>query len=547
MSARTVTAVVTGAAAAALLAAVATVGDQWVQEWTGAEQRAVAAGTRTVAVPPGEETLVCPAPASLPEGADVGDSQFEAAPVRTATTLDAAVLGAAGTGDDVRPPRTTGLGGGRAAALDDQGGDAAAARAEADGVRTLRATPVAGQTFLAAGTLASLTTQGDLRGLAAGECAVPGTSHWLVGGSTAVGATSTLVVQNPSDRPATITLDVYGPGGSVALGGGGTFTVGAHEQVTTRMESVAPEQDRLAVHVSSAGARVTASLQSQAIDGLLPVGVDLVGAGVAPRRALTVAGVVSRGEELDDKHAPRLRLLAPGDGDGTARISVYGPEGRVVLRGASTVELEAGTVTDVPLGGLPAGTYAVAVDADVPVTGAARFDRPGALPEDSVVSGTPYDVAWAHAQPAPSAGAEGAALGMVALPGDARAEVSLAGVPDERDPDVDPRGTATVTVRAYDARGAEVASRDVEVAAGATTGLPVADLTGGDGEVPVAVRVDRADDGSGQGSGQGVVWGVVLTADDGTAEGGTLVSVLAPTPATAAAGDVAVRGIDAGR
>jgi hypothetical protein len=144
------------------------------------------------------------------------------------------------------------------------------------------------------------------------------------------------------------------------------------------------------------------------------------------------------------KTAPLLRLLAPG-AEGQARISVYGPDGRVVLRGASTVDLEADAVTDVPLGGLPAGTYAVVVDADVPVTGAARYERAGTQPDDSVVTGTPYDVAWSRAQAAPAASSGRAPLGMVALPGGTRPEVTLAGVPGTRDPDAHPAGAAPVT------------------------------------------------------------------------------------------------------
>src|ERR671920_570155 len=88
--------------------------------------------------------------------------------------------------------------------------------------RVLHAQPSAAAPFRAAGVLASRTTTGDLRGLTAGRCVVPATSHWLVGGGTQVGATALLTVQNPSPRPATVALEVFGPGGPVALGGKGS-------------------------------------------------------------------------------------------------------------------------------------------------------------------------------------------------------------------------------------------------------------------------------------------------------------------------------------
>ncbi|MCK9794984.1 DUF5719 family protein [Isoptericola sp. 4D.3] len=529
---RAAVAAVTGVAAVAALAAVAVLGDQWAQSWTGAEQRAVAAGTRTVGVQPADATLVCPTPVALPKGADVGDAQFDATPVPTVSGLGALVLGGAEDG-----ARTTALDGKDEAPLD-TGDDAAAQQGDVDGTRVLRATPVPGEPFRAAGLLASVTAAGDLRGLGAGACGVPSTSQWLVGGGTEVGATATLTVQNPSERPATVALDVFGPGGPVALGGSGTFTVAPHAQVTTRLESVAPEQDRLAVHVRASGARVTASLQTQAIDGLLPAGVDVLTAGAAPREAVAVGGVVSRGEAVDDPHAPRLRLLAPGEGGGAARVSVYGPSGPVVLRGADEVELEPGVVTDVPLGGLPAGGYTVVVDADVPVVAAARFDQPGEQPEDSVVGGTPYDVAWAAGQAVAGSGAAGPA-GQVGVPGGVRTALTLAAVPRTRDPDADPAGAAPVTLRAYDASGAEIGSRELDLAAGTTTSVPLSDVVA-DGTVPAGVSVDRGD-------GEGVVvsWAAVLRADDGTAAAGTLVASVAPTAAVTTPGAVEVRTVDA--
>ncbi|MFE7407456.1 DUF5719 family protein [Isoptericola sp. NPDC057559] len=532
---RATTAAVTGLAAVAALAAVAVLGDQWAQSWTGAEQRAVAAGTRTVGVQPADVTLVCPPPVALPKGADVGDSQFDATPVPTTSRLGAVVLGGAEEG-----VRTTGLDGRSADPL--AVGDAGAAQqADVTGTRVLRATPVADEPFRAAGTTASVTTQGDLRGLGAGSCAAPSTSLWLVGGGTEVGQTATLTVQNPSERPATVALDVYGPNGPVALGGSGTFTVAPHDQVTTRLESAAPEQDRLAVNVRASGARVTAALQTQAIDGLLPAGVDLLTPGATPRESFAVGAVLSRGEAVDDPHAPRLRVLVPGETDGTARVTVYGPSGPVVLRGADEVDLPAGVVTDVPLGGLPEGAYTVVVDADVPVVGAARSDQPGAQPDDSVVDGTPYDVAWSAGQPVAVTGAAGAA-GQLGVPGGVRTGVVLSALPAERGPDTDPTGGVPVTLRVYDASGAEIGSTDVDLTAGATASVALASVVD-DGTVPAGVSVDRGD---AKGGDVAVAWAAVLRADDGTGSAGTLVASVAPTAAVTTPGAVDVRAVDAG-
>ncbi len=535
---------VTGVLAAGALAAVATLGGQWAQRWTGDESRAVAAQTQPVAVTPAEETLVCPAPVRLPEGSDVGDDQFSAAPVATESRLAAAVLGASAR------PSATALGGGGLAGdapTELTGAGAAVARTDVSATAVLRAQPTPSEAFRAAATVASVTTDGDLRGLAAARCTTPATSHWLVGGSTDVGGSALLTVQNSSSRPASVTLEVFGPAGVVALGGKGSFAVAPGEEVVTRLESVAPEQGRLAVHVRSAGARVTASLQAQAIDGLLPSGTELVAPGPAPAAAVAVTGLTSTGETVDDPHAPRLRLLAPGEAGGTARLSLYGPGGRVTLRGAEEVELEPGVVTDVPLGGLPEGAYTVVAEADVPVVAAGAAEAAGALPEDSVLSGTPYDVSWSAGQPLVEAttGPDGAvvapgeALGQLALPAGVRASLVLQAVPLERDPDVEPSGATTVTVRAYGPDGADLGATEAELTAGTSRTVPVADLA--EGEV-AALALDRTG-----GDPLAVVWAVTLEADDGTDTRGTLRSVVVPSPARSTPGDVAVRAVGAGR
>jgi hypothetical protein len=523
---RVTAAAVSGLAVVGVLGATAVAGDQWVGRWTGASQAALDAGTREVPVEPAELAVVCPPPVALPEGADVGDEQFDAAPVQTSTALAAAVAGA------TELPALTGLDGTDDDALT-EGPAAAVAAGAADDVRVLHAQPSAADPLRMSSALASVTTSGDLRGLAAASCTTPTTSHWLVGGSSQVGASAVLSVQNPTTRPASVALEVFGPSGPFAVGGQAAFTVAPGEQVVTRLDSLAPEQRRLAVHVRATGARVTASLQSQGIDGLVPAGTDLVEAGAAPAETLAVSGVVSRGEDSGDEHAATMWLLAP-EAAGTADVRVYGPQGRVTLFGAEEVALAAGAVVGVPLGGLDPGTYTVVVDADVPVVGAARFETPGEQPEDAVVEGTPHDVAWSAGRAVDEPG--GPTSGQVALPrGADGATVVLAGVPADRQAGDAPDGEVVATVRGIDADGADAGEREVTVPVGGTVELDAQDVG-----AQAAVVVDAEPAGSAS-----VVWSVRLTAADAADTAGALVATLDPTPTVVAPGGVAVRRVDA--
>ncbi|WP_425956334.1 DUF5719 family protein [Xylanimonas sp. McL0601] len=514
----------TGAVAVGSVAAAALLAGPWADAVAGSGPGVAADPVRSVAVTPAPAQLVCPPAARLPAGADVGDSQFSAAPVQTTSQLVAGVLGTADTG-----ARWGALGGEPARLHAGAQATVHAGDPGRDG-SVLQAQPVAGAPFRAAGVSVSATTAGDLRGLAAAPCAVPVISQWIVGGGTEVGSTAVLTVQNPSASTATVTLDVYGPAGKVALGSQGAFVLGPGESAATRLEAVAPDQRRIAVHVTSTGARVTASLQVQRLDGLVPQGVDVLGAGAQPSTSVAIAGLLSAGETLDDPRAPVLRLLAPGDTAGTARVTIYGTDGIARLRGAESVALEPGVVTDLPLGGLKAGGYGIVVDADVPVVAAASFSRGAPVPDDAIVQGTPYDVAWQAGQPLPDPGMAAQA----AVPAEVRSVLALTAVPEDRD--AKPSGGATAVVRVYGLDGARLAEQTLELVAGAVYRVAVASLVS-DG-TPALVSVDAGD-------GARVAWALELSAKDGSAAHERLVATLAPTPALPAPGAARVVGVEA--
>ncbi|QAY63357.1 hypothetical protein ET495_08975 [Xylanimonas allomyrinae] len=509
--------VVVGATAAAALFA-----GPWATALTGT---GVATDpVRSVGVTPAPSLLACPPAAALPEGADVGDSQFSATPVTTTTQLAAGVLGAADTS------AAWGALGGQPGAL--TAGRGAAVRVGDPGPEgsVLQAQPVAEEAFRAAGATASVTTGGDLRGLAAAPCTAPAISQWIVGGGTEVGSTAVLTVQNPSQSTATVALDVFGPSGQVALGSQGTFVLGPGQSSTTRIEAVAPDQRRVAVHVTSTGARVAASLQVQRLDGLVPQGVDILTPGAAPATSVAVPGLLSAGETLDDPRAPVLRILAPGESAGTAHVTIYGADGIARLRGAETVDLQPGAVIDLPLGGLAAGGYGIVIDADVPVVAAASFSRSAPIPADAVVQGQPYDIAWVSGQPLPEPG-QGA---QAALPGGTSAVVSLTAVPAERG-SAAPAGTAKAVVRVYGADGTALGEKTLTVHAGTVARVAVGSLAAGG--TPALVSVDAA-------AGAQVAWAVELTAEDGSAEHDRLVASIAPTASVPAPGAAHVREVD---
>ncbi|KLN35490.1 hypothetical protein FB00_06880 [Cellulosimicrobium funkei] len=510
-----------------------------------------------VAVEPGPEVTVCPGPARLTDPETVGDAQFGPAPVGTESSLRAVVEGDGSA--------ELGAFDGTAARADARtlerapDADATVSTVEDPAAGTvLTVRPGEGAGPRVAASVGSVTTAGDLRGLAAASCARPGISQWLVGGSTQIGSSTQLVLQNPGLTPAVVQVDVWGQGGAAVLSGGGQQLVGPGEEVVTLVEAAAPEQRRLVVHVSATGGLVSAYLQHSTLDGLVPLGVDYVVPGAEPAHDLALSGVASAGEAVDDPHAPQLRLLAPGDAAGTARVTVFGADGPVPLRGVEDVALTPGVVTDVSLGGLPAGSYAVAVHADVPVVAGASVDRRGEADPDLLHEERQYDRAWVAARalaPATSAPAggdapvdeDGARAGQVALVPGTSSALTLAAVPTteaaEDGDDADRR--LELRVRAYDEDGAEAGTTTVTLASGTAQTLDPSTLRAeGSEAVVAAVTVDVV----GPRGDLDPVWSVTASAgppsgDDGD-ETPSLLSVLLPVVDAPAPGEVAVRASD---
>ncbi|WP_421734371.1 DUF5719 family protein [Cellulomonas sp.] len=487
-----------------------------------------------ISVPPSVSTLVCAGPLIQPDDTGRGDSAFDPTPVDPVTTVtavtsvpedDGSSAGVVGPLD--RSATTTTL---------DAGGDSAVVPGVA-GPLVVRAEPGAAPARVAAAS-AGLVTAGDLRGLSAASCQQPTADAWLLGGATDLSSTAQLVLDNAGSTPAEITLELWGPSGPVDLTGERYLVAPGASRVVV-LGGIAAEQRRLAVHVAATGGRVGVHVQDSAIDGFTPAGTDLVVPGAAPARRQVVPGVSVSASAVGDVTAAALRLLVPGSVGTTARVTLLGPGGVTELPGADEVVLVAGEVTDVPLGGLPAGAYTAVVDAGEPVLASAVVTRPGSVGElDDVPS---VERAWA-------ASTAVGRSGVVAVPAGALGTLVVGAVSGDADPSAD--GVATGSVRLLGADGVVLAERPLRLDAGTTGAWSVDDLASGTGgivapdpavgPVPPAtlaevVGVDLVTD---EGSSVALVWALVAAVDQ---PDGMLFSVLDPVPVPRLTADVAVR------
>jgi len=306
-----------------------------------------------------------------------------------------------------------------------------------------------------------------------------------------------------------VTVEVWGPSGKVELAGGEHVLVAPGGEQVVGLPGIAAEQRRLVVHLAAAGGNIAAHVQDSLLRGFTPAGTGLVVPGAVPATRQVVSGLVVGASTVDDVDAAVLRILVPGGSAATAHITMLGADGVVALPGADSIDVAPGEVTDVPLGGLPAGAYTAVVDAPVPVVAAAMITRPG-LP--GALDDTPtLERAWV-------ASATSAAGSLVAVPRGTAASLVLGAVADGADPSAG--GAVTANLRALGPKGGVLTERALSIPAGTTTLVDVATLGLGITGIELSPAPDNP-------AGVTFAWSLLVTV---TQPDGVLVSVLLPTP-----------------
>ena len=397
------------------------------------------------AVPAGESLGVCPGPARLLEGTQAGtDPQFSPESATAASTVTAAILGAAGV---LPSSRLSLLDGTTAVEIAKDSGEVPAegarqeliagvlANRQVDQATVVSADALANQQASAAAAMKFTATDGDLQGTAAANCQRPSNDQWLAGASTTVGRASVLLLTNASSTPATVSLELFGGGGQIQAPGSRGLLVAPGTTRSVVLAGLAPGEPQLSVHVRSAGGPVAAAIQQSVLRGLTPGGVDFIAPGAAPavRQVMTgvdiqdPAGVAAlTGRSGYEDAAPALQITVPGPSDAVVEVKVYGRDGQKSLPSGGVITAKAGSITEVSLAGVPAGHYTVSAASDVSFVAATRISR-------GTQEGQPSDVAWAssgvrlgsqHVVPVPQGGTRQLVFGAL----DARATITYAAI-----------------------------------------------------------------------------------------------------------------------
>ena len=452
----------------------------------------------SLAQPGGTTTYVCPhAPTNTLRGTDVG--AMESATAIVPAKGDGAAKSASYAGRSIPTDTATSM-----------------STAEG-GILTLA--PADGRVANAVGAVTTLAKSGDLRGLTAAPCTQPSAMSWIVGGSIAAGSSAELRLVNPGVTPATAKVTLYGSIGRLSLPSNGEITVPAGGSSSLALETKGSQDPRIAVSVEADGGSVVPTLVTESLDGETPAGTDVITPGAAPATDLVIPGVeitepAAQGEvpdaktSADSSDTPAVRIVNPGAAPATVSVTMLGKDGARPLSGAQSVTIDAGSVFDIQLAGVPAGTYGVQVTSNTPVGAAVRMVRSGGeYPARS--KALVHDQAWAQAA-LPGA----ADSGLLAVPRAASlsSAVTVANSGE----------TTSVTLSSLDGSW----KQDVKVAKGSSSVV----------EVPAKVSAVRLNAAGRKGSSgtshtpSGLAAATIVTAQAGGDLAGTLISTVPAQP-----------------
>ena len=487
-----------GVGALTSLALAAAVGGVTWWEYTAPTTPTPQLQALSLAQPRGATTYVCPhAPTNTLRGTDVG--AMESATAIVPAKGDGAAKSATYAGRSIPTDTATSM-----------------STAEG-GILTLA--PADGRVANAVGAVTTLTKSGDLRGLTAAPCTQPSAMSWIVGGSIAAGSSAELRLVNPGVTPATAKVTLYGSIGRLSLPSNGEITVPAGGSSSLALETKGSQDPRIAVSVEADGGSVVPTLVTESLDGETPAGTDVITPGAAPATDLVIPGVeivepAAQGEVADAKtgadssDTPAVRIINPGAAPATVSVTMLGKDGARPLSGAQSVTIDAGSVFDIQLAGVPAGTYGVQVTSNTPVGAAARMVRSGGeYPARS--KALVHDQAWAQAA-LPGA----ADSGLLAVP---RATSLSSAVTVANSGE-----TTSVTLSSLDGSW----KQDVKVAKGSSSVV----------EVPAkvsAVRLNAAGQKGSSGASHtssGLAAATIVTAQAGGDLAGTLISTVSAQP-----------------
>ena len=174
-------------------------------------------------------------------------------------------------------------------------------------------------------------------------CTGPATSQWFVGGTADITTRGRLIIINSGLSDAVIDIQSFTEIGKQPLR---TITVVSKNYALIPIDSLAPGDKSLTVHVAPRSGRINAFMIDEQSKGLSTLGGDLINFAPGASKSVMIPAVPHQLVKNAKALPHTLRILTPGDVDASITAEVLSADGVFVPVGLTSRSISAGIVTD---------------------------------------------------------------------------------------------------------------------------------------------------------------------------------------------------------
>jgi hypothetical protein len=204
--------------------------------------------------------------------------------------------------------------------------------------------------------------QANTAGISTVRCSDPGSDLWFAGTGQGAGAAHIMLyLINTDSLPATVTVALMTDSGMVQDSTFSGITVPAHQTAEESLTAALRGSEVVSVHVQASAGRVAAAVwegtTGDASGSWLPQ-------TTAPETSVVIPGLSAASS------AARLFIVVPGGGNAQVKVAALTPQGRYLPFGPNPVSAPASAASEFALSSLGAGTAAIELTSNVPITAA---------------------------------------------------------------------------------------------------------------------------------------------------------------------------------
>ena len=201
-------------------------------------------------------------------------------------------------------------------------------------------------------------------------CMGPASSQWFVGGAADVTSRGRLIIVNSGLSDAVVDVASFTENGKQPLR---TINVLSKNYIVIPMDSLAPGDKTLTVHVAPRSGRINAFMIDEQGKGLKALGGDLVNPSTSASKYLVIPAIPNQISKNTPAVPHTLRVLAPGDVDASITVEVLSSDGVFVPVGLNSRLITAGIVTEFQLDpNITSTVMAVRISSTEPVVAAVK-------------------------------------------------------------------------------------------------------------------------------------------------------------------------------